>query len=117
MSFIAETFIFLYVGMDALDIEKWKLTKLRGFFSYLLILIGRAAFVFPLSALSNFTNRRAERSASISFKNQVLETPEAAHSKPNRPSQTNHGAIGKIRPAMNLGTFSYHHSTYKHDLK
>ncbi|TQD86432.1 hypothetical protein C1H46_028035 [Malus baccata] len=29
MSFIAETFIFLYVGMDALDIEKWKLTKLR----------------------------------------------------------------------------------------
>ncbi|RXI03400.1 hypothetical protein DVH24_004052 [Malus domestica] len=96
MSFIAETFIFLYVGMDALDIEKWKLTKLsyrftkfcihriiqlwvpflflrlRGFFSYLLILIGRAAFVFPLSALSNFTNRRAERSASISFKNQYL---------------------------------------------
>lgn len=29
MSFVAETFIFLYVGMDALDIEKWKLTKLR----------------------------------------------------------------------------------------
>ena len=29
MSFIAETFIFLYVGMDALDIEKWKLSKLR----------------------------------------------------------------------------------------
>lgn len=28
MSFIAETFIFLYVGMDALDIEKWKMTKL-----------------------------------------------------------------------------------------
>lgn len=25
MSFIAETFIFLYVGMDALDIEKWKI--------------------------------------------------------------------------------------------
>ncbi|QCE03943.1 solute carrier family 9 [Vigna unguiculata] len=30
MSFIAETFIFLYVGMDALDIEKWKMTKLRS---------------------------------------------------------------------------------------
>ncbi|XP_071916459.1 sodium/hydrogen exchanger 4-like isoform X5 [Coffea arabica] len=30
MSFIAETFIFLYVGMDALDIEKWKLSKLRN---------------------------------------------------------------------------------------
>lgn len=26
LSFIAETFIFLYVGMDALDIEKWKMT-------------------------------------------------------------------------------------------
>jgi NhaP-type Na+/H+ or K+/H+ antiporter len=24
MSFIAEIFIFLYVGMDALDIEKWR---------------------------------------------------------------------------------------------
>lgn len=33
MSFIAETFIFLYVGMDALDIEKWRLTKLRYSFS------------------------------------------------------------------------------------
>ncbi|URE02390.1 Sodium hydrogen exchanger [Musa troglodytarum] len=30
MSFIAETFIFLYVGMDALDIEKWKAMKTRG---------------------------------------------------------------------------------------
>lgn len=29
MSFVAETFIFLYVGMDALDIEKWKTSKLR----------------------------------------------------------------------------------------
>lgn len=29
MSFIAETFIFLYVGMDALDIEKWKMSKQR----------------------------------------------------------------------------------------
>ncbi|XP_059442195.1 G-type lectin S-receptor-like serine/threonine-protein kinase At4g03230 [Corylus avellana] len=29
MSFIAETFIFLYVGMDALDIEMWRTTKLR----------------------------------------------------------------------------------------
>ncbi|KAH9329324.1 hypothetical protein KI387_001432, partial [Taxus chinensis] len=27
MSFIAEVFIFLYVGMDALDIEKWKMAK------------------------------------------------------------------------------------------
>lgn len=29
MSFIAEVFIFLYVGMDALDMEKWKVAKLR----------------------------------------------------------------------------------------
>ncbi|PRQ33310.1 putative cation/H+ exchanger, cation/H+ exchanger, CPA1 family, na+/H+ exchanger NHX -type [Rosa chinensis] len=68
MSFIAETFIFLYVGMDALDIEKWKLTKLSfgasmGIYSMtlLLILLGRAAFVFPLSAFSNYMNRRASR--------------------------------------------------------
>jgi len=32
-SFIAEVFIFLYVGMDALDIEKWKLAKDRFSFS------------------------------------------------------------------------------------
>lgn len=29
MSFIAETFIFLYVGMDALDIDKWRSSKAR----------------------------------------------------------------------------------------
>ncbi|KAJ9672278.1 hypothetical protein PVL29_025763 [Vitis rotundifolia] len=33
MSFTAETFIFLYVGIDALDIEKWKLSKLRYYLS------------------------------------------------------------------------------------
>lgn len=32
MSFIAETFIFLYVGMDAFDIEKWRMSKLRYYF-------------------------------------------------------------------------------------
>uniref|UniRef100_A0A3N7FYW4 Cation/H+ exchanger transmembrane domain-containing protein n=1 Tax=Populus trichocarpa TaxID=3694 RepID=A0A3N7FYW4_POPTR len=31
MSFIAETFIFLYVGMDALDIDKWRESKARNF--------------------------------------------------------------------------------------
>lgn len=35
MSFVAETAIFLYVGMDALDIEKWKITKLRYQFTVL----------------------------------------------------------------------------------
>ncbi|KAL4192864.1 hypothetical protein AMTRI_Chr06g196390 [Amborella trichopoda] len=61
MSFVAQTFIFLYVGMDALDIEKWKMTKSSfwtsiGIYSTIisLILLGRAAFVFPLSALSNY---------------------------------------------------------------
>lgn len=29
MSFIAETFIFVYVGMDAFDIENWKESHAR----------------------------------------------------------------------------------------
>ncbi|XP_008227059.1 PREDICTED: sodium/hydrogen exchanger 4 [Prunus mume] len=79
MSFIAETFIFLYVGMDALDIEKWKITTLSvgdslGIYSTILVLIllGRAAFVFPLLAISNYMNRRATGSSSLSFKHQVI---------------------------------------------
>ncbi|PSS06096.1 Sodium/hydrogen exchanger 4 like [Actinidia chinensis var. chinensis] len=79
MSFIAETFIFLYVGMDALDIEKWKMSKLSfgtslGIYSTLmfLILLGRAAFVFPLSALSNYMNRNAGTSSAITFKHQIV---------------------------------------------
>uniref|UniRef100_A0A7N0U9Q2 Sodium/hydrogen exchanger n=1 Tax=Kalanchoe fedtschenkoi TaxID=63787 RepID=A0A7N0U9Q2_KALFE len=64
LSFVAEIFIFLYVGMDALDIEKWKLVsdspgKSLGVSSVLLALVlaGRAAFVFPLSFLSNLTKK------------------------------------------------------------
>ncbi|KAF3673561.1 Sodium/hydrogen exchanger 4 [Capsicum annuum] len=83
MSFIAETFIFLYVGMDALDIEKWKMSKQSlagsvwtsmGIYGtvLLLIAIGRAAFVFPLSAFSNFLNRHATRAPSITFKHQIV---------------------------------------------
>ncbi|KAJ7960855.1 Sodium/hydrogen exchanger [Quillaja saponaria] len=79
MSFIAETFIILYVGMDALDIEKWRMTKLSvrnlmGIYSSLisLILLGRAAFVFPLSTFSNYMNRRDERSLPITFKHQII---------------------------------------------
>ncbi|XP_022717896.1 sodium/hydrogen exchanger 4 isoform X3 [Durio zibethinus] len=128
MSFVAETFIFLYVGMDALDMEKWKMTRVR-FYAYLssflnqftsvhltasgigsvllvieksnsmspillhsqsdcslcfgtlmssfgsivlLILLGRAASVFPLSAFSNYMNRRPQRSPSLTFKHQVI---------------------------------------------
>ncbi|EXC03123.1 Sodium/hydrogen exchanger 2 [Morus notabilis] len=62
LSFVAEIFIFLYVGMDALDIEKWKIVSGSpgtsiGVSSIILglVLVGRAAFVFPLSFLSNLT--------------------------------------------------------------
>ncbi|CAA0815363.1 Sodium/hydrogen exchanger 4 [Striga hermonthica] len=83
MSFIAETFIFLYVGMDALDVKKWKMSKLGIWDSIgvycsvmFLIMLGRAAFVFPLSALSNYMSRRSSASSStsssITFKHQVV---------------------------------------------
>ncbi|KAM7511810.1 hypothetical protein LguiB_010685 [Lonicera macranthoides] len=65
ISFIAETFIFLYVGMDALDIDKWKETSASAGTSiavsailFGLVLIGRAAFVYPLATLSNCLKRR-----------------------------------------------------------
>jgi len=77
MSFIAETFIFLYVGMDALDLDKWKMTRSTftesaGLFGSLLglILLGRAAFVFPLSALSNYTTKSP--TAKINFRQQII---------------------------------------------
>ncbi|WMV31843.1 hypothetical protein MTR67_025228 [Solanum verrucosum] len=64
LSFIAEIFIFLYVGMDALDIEKWRFVKDSpgksvGISAALLglVLVGRACFVFPLSLLSNCLKR------------------------------------------------------------
>ncbi|XP_061360948.1 sodium/hydrogen exchanger 4 [Gastrolobium bilobum] len=79
MSFIAETFIFLYVGMDALDIEKWKMNKLSfgnlmGIYStlILLILLGRAAFVFPLSAFANYMSSRSDQTSCITFKHQII---------------------------------------------
>ncbi|XP_052155896.1 sodium/hydrogen exchanger 1-like [Oryza glaberrima] len=77
LSFIAEIFLFLYVGMDALDIEKWKLASsspkkpialsatILG-----LVMVGRAAFVFPLSFLSNLSKK--ETRPKISFKQQVI---------------------------------------------
>ncbi|KAK8718065.1 hypothetical protein V6N13_045311 [Hibiscus sabdariffa] len=64
LSFISEIFIFLYVGMDALDIEKWKVVSKSpgtsaGVSSILLglVLVGRAASVFPLSFISNLFKR------------------------------------------------------------
>ncbi|XP_057962002.1 sodium/hydrogen exchanger 2-like isoform X2 [Malania oleifera] len=65
ISFIAETFIFLYVGMDALDIDKWKESHASAGTSaavslimFSLVLLGRAAFVFPLANIANFFKRR-----------------------------------------------------------
>ncbi|XP_024967654.1 sodium/hydrogen exchanger 4-like isoform X3 [Cynara cardunculus var. scolymus] len=79
MSFIAETFIFLYVGMDALDYENWKLSILSfwksiGVYSTVmfLILLGRAAFVFPLSVISNYMHRGEAGSSKITGKHQVV---------------------------------------------
>ncbi|PRQ26259.1 putative cation/H+ exchanger, cation/H+ exchanger, CPA1 family, na+/H+ exchanger NHX -type [Rosa chinensis] len=76
LSFISEIFIFLYVGMDALDIEKWKFVskspgKSIGVSSILLllVLVGRAASVFPLCFLSNLT--RKSQSDKIGFKQQI----------------------------------------------
>lgn len=76
LSFVCETFIFLYVGMDALDMEKWRVvsdspgTSLKVSSIILgLILVGRAAFVFPLSFLSNLT--RTSPFEKINLKQQV----------------------------------------------
>lgn len=41
-----------------------------------LILLGRAAFVFPLSVFSNYINRRADRISSINFKHQARNLKE-----------------------------------------
>ncbi|KAL9248061.1 hypothetical protein vseg_021424 [Gypsophila vaccaria] len=77
LSFVAEIFIFLYVGMDALDIEKWRFVSdspgtsvavssiLLG-----LLMLGRAAFVFPLSFLMNFSKKNP--SEKVSFRQQVI---------------------------------------------
>ncbi|KAJ4967822.1 hypothetical protein NE237_014523 [Protea cynaroides] len=76
LSFIAEIFIFLYVGMDALDIEKWRFVrsspgKSVGVSSVLLglVLVGRAASVFPLSSLSNLFKKSPHEK--IHFKQQI----------------------------------------------
>ncbi|KAH7351574.1 hypothetical protein KP509_19G003600 [Ceratopteris richardii] len=77
LSFIAETFIFLYVGMDALDKDKWKMTHVSHVTSITLsstllmsVIVGRAAFVFPLSGFSNLVRRTAL--TRISFRHQLI---------------------------------------------
>ncbi|XLR23629.1 hypothetical protein S83_051529, partial [Arachis hypogaea] len=73
---LVEIFIFLYVGIDALDIEKWRFIsqspgKSVGISSVLLglILVGRATFVFPLSFLSNLLQKSPH--VKIDMKQQV----------------------------------------------
>nr|ADK74832.1 Na+/H+ antiporter [Arachis hypogaea] len=77
ISFVAEIFLFLYVGMDALDIEKWSFVSDRPGTSVAvsavlmgLVLVGRAAFVFPLSFLSNLAKKSS--SEKITFRQQVI---------------------------------------------
>ncbi|KAF7805168.1 Sodium/hydrogen exchanger 2 [Senna tora] len=77
LSFVAETFIFLYVGIDALDIEKWTFVsdspgKSVAVSSVLLglVLAGRAAFVFPLSFLSNLAKKSPNEK--INLRQQVI---------------------------------------------
>nr|AAQ08988.1 Na/H antiporter Nhx1 [Tetragonia tetragonoides] len=77
LSFVAETFIFLYVGMDALDIEKWRFVSDSPGISVAvssillgLLMLGRAAFVSPLSFLMNFFKKsQAEK---VSLRQQVI---------------------------------------------
>ncbi|KAL0005739.1 hypothetical protein SO802_013300 [Lithocarpus litseifolius] len=77
LSFVAETFIFLYVGMDALDIEKWRFVSDSPGTSVavssiliVLIMVGRAAFVFPLSFVINLFKKN--QSDKISLRKQVV---------------------------------------------
>ncbi|XVF56959.1 hypothetical protein PTKIN_Ptkin06aG0163000 [Pterospermum kingtungense] len=77
LSFVAEIFIFLYVGMDALDIEKWRFVNDRRVTSVAvssvlvaLVMAGRAAFVFPLSFLSNLAKK--SDSEKLTFREQII---------------------------------------------
>ncbi|KAI3440410.1 Na_H_Exchanger domain-containing protein [Psidium guajava] len=77
ISFISETFIFIYVGMDALDLDKWKSSEASAGTSIAvsstllaLVLVGRAAFVFPISNIRNcFRSRDATK---IEFRQQFI---------------------------------------------
>ncbi|XP_073525522.1 uncharacterized protein [Phyllobates terribilis] len=72
LSFVAETFIFLYVGMDALDMDKWRfvhdspgtLIDVSSILMFL-VMVGRAALVFPLSFVSNLTKKAGSQKISI----------------------------------------------------
>eukprot|EP00898_Chlorokybus_atmophyticus_P003337 jgi/Chlat1/4003/Chrsp26S04077 len=66
LAYIAETFTFVYVGIDSLDPSKWSQadtpTVIRVASAlFLLLALGRAAFVFPLMGLSNAFTDRSQR--------------------------------------------------------
>ncbi|GAV87035.1 LOW QUALITY PROTEIN: Na_H_Exchanger domain-containing protein [Cephalotus follicularis] len=77
LSCIAEISIFVYVGMDALDIEKWRFVSdilgtlvLVSLILLALVLVGREAFVFPLSFLSNLAKKNP--TDKINLKQQIV---------------------------------------------
>nr|ADK62565.1 Na+/H+ antiporter [Halostachys caspica] len=77
LSFVAEIFLFLYVGMDALDIEKWRFVNDSPGISVAvssillgLLMVGRAAFVFPLSFLMNFSKK--SHGEKVTFNQQIV---------------------------------------------
>ncbi|KAI7736129.1 hypothetical protein M8C21_033160 [Ambrosia artemisiifolia] len=77
MSYIAEVFIFLYVGMDSLDVGKWRFVNdspgksiWASIILLVLIMIGRATFILPLSYISNLIRR--DRNEDIGIKQQFV---------------------------------------------
>ena len=60
MSFIAERIIFIYVGMDAMDIDLWKYVKLRSRNApSLLGCLGFSGFLgFGISGFQDFSSLR-----------------------------------------------------------
>ncbi|XP_076953084.1 sodium/hydrogen exchanger 3-like [Bidens hawaiensis] len=78
MSYIAEVFIFLYVGMDSLDVEKWRFINdspgksiWASVILLVLIMVGRVAFILPLSCISNFILKRRDGNEEIGMKQQI----------------------------------------------
>ncbi|KAK7344449.1 hypothetical protein VNO77_14065 [Canavalia gladiata] len=76
-SFIFEIFIFLYVGVHALDTDNWTIVKESPWtllwacvILLFLVMLGRAAFVFPLSFLIN--SFRKSTPSKIGFKQQFV---------------------------------------------
>ncbi|OMO99097.1 Na+/H+ exchanger [Corchorus olitorius] len=83
ISFIAETFIFLYVGMDALDIDKWKASSASAGTSvavsstlFALVLLGRAAFVYPLANFMNCIRKR--NTSKIELRQQFSDSEDSS---------------------------------------